>query len=873
MELPQDNDKAARQLPKLKSLLNKYRQLRTMQSGLLRLSELAGKLTNIDSFYKELDSVISSLLITDCFHIVLLSEDENLELAYVKNHVESVLIDNLNAMAWAQSTTAYVFNTKQPLHCSSADRMALKQAGKISLFSSTCVDWLGVPLKRGNQVIGVLALQSYDENLYFDDRDCQLVEFIAEHIVTAIDRVRSRELLEQSIQERTLKLTKINGDLQREIRERQKAERVHQVLLAISEISAYSNDLPTFYEALHIQIKRLLPADNFYVAIISDDRKFLECPYYIDQRNNEHSEIEARPLGKGLSERTIVTGLPILVCHQNQYVLTEAGEIKQEPLTNFVQIDDMPKAWLSAPLVEQGAVFGMLAVQDYENAEAYQHSDLALMRFIAHHIAIAIIRKRNQIKAQEAKHALESMVQERTRELEQANLKLRMQIEERKKAEEKLFHDAYHDTLTKLPNRSMFHDRLTYSLSHYRRHPNRRFAVLFIDLDRFKMINDTLGHLAGDKFLIEIAKRLSECVREHDLLARLGGDEFVILLDAFQSEEDVEEIASRIISRVSEPYNLEGSEVYSNASIGIALFNSQYKEASDILRDADAAMYQAKSLGRGRYVFFDESMREQLLAIVTLEQELRTAIKEQQFELYYQEISALNKEDVIGFEAFLRWPHPTKGLLTPSHFLCMAEDSGLILEIENWVIEQVSAQLEHWSHDKKYCNAFIAINLSGKQLTQLNQLDKLIEKLTQYAINPERLILEFDESAFTKHAELALAGLNKLKDFGVQLALDNYGKGLSSFSFLHSYPFQYIKLDRAFIRELDSDDKNLALIQTLNHLGSQFGYRVVAEGIESQEVLNKLINIGCEYGQGYHLNRPEKISLPTESMLPQAERA
>ena len=857
MELSANTEKATRQLPKLKSLLNKYRQVRTMQSGLLRLSELAGTITDIDSFYLALNSVISSLLITDNFHIVLADDNKNLKLTYIHNTKEKNLLKHLEASQWQQSLTALVFNERRSIHCNSAERMALMKAEKITVHGSKCVDWLGVPLQRGNQVIGVIALQSYDNKHYFDDRDCQLLEFIAEHIVTAIDRVRSRELLEKSILERTLKLTKTNHELQKEIAERQKAQRIHEVLLAVSEITASSKDLPTFYQSLHHEIKRLLPANNFYIALVSADRKFLECPYFVDQRV---TEMVRRPFGKGLSEKTILAGAPILISGEEQFLLNESGRIVQQKLTDFKAINIMPKAWLSSPLTDQGKVFGMFAVQDYYDEDAYQESDLELIRFVAQHIAIAIVRKRSQLKDLQSKDALEHTVKDRTKALEIANLKLRMQIEERKKAEEKLYYEAHHDALTQLPNRAMFSDRLTYSLSHFKRHPNQRFAVLFIDLDRFKMINDTLGHLAGDKFLVEISQRLAECIRDNDLLARLGGDEFVILLDNFQTQDDVEEICGRIITRVSEAFNIDDNKLYSNASIGIAMFNQQYKDASEILRDADAAMYQAKSLGRGRYVFFDESMREQLLASMTLEQELRNAIKAQEFELHYQQISSLNNAGTIGFEAFLRWRHPNKGLLSPSHFLYMAEETGIILDIENWVIEQVSNQLKLWQNHDKYHDSFIGINLSGRHLTQANQLNKLMDVISKNTIDPQRLILEFNEKAFEKHADIALKGLRILKEFGVKLALDDYGSGLSSFNFLHSYPFEYIKLDRSFIRTIASNEANLSLVKALHTLGEQFGYRLVAEGIESEEMLNKLKSVGCEYGQGYHINRPEKMN-------------
>ena len=463
-------------------------------------------------------------------------------------------------------------------------------------------------------------------------------------------------------------------------------------------------------------------------------------------------------------------------------------------------------------------------------------------------------------KALKQKHQveLETLVAERTQDLQAANLNLRMQMAERRKAEQQLYFEAHHDSLTKLPNRAMFSDRLSYAIRHLKRHPNQRFAVLFIDLDRFKMINDTLGHHAGDLFLIEIANRLRSCVRDNDVLARLGGDEFVILLDSLKSD-DAEEVASRIIASIEKPYTIESNTLYSNASIGIALCNQRYKNSDEILRDADAAMYQAKSLGRGRYVFFDESMREKLIATMTLEQELRVAIDKQQFELHYQKITDLNSAKTIGFEALLRWNHPKKGLLTPSEFLYLAEETGIIITIESWVVEEVSRQLQSWHDDTEHRHAFIAINLSGRHLTQANHLNKLITLIRQQAFEPHRLILEFNESAFSNHAEIALKGLRKLKKAGVKLALDDYASGVSSFNFLHSYPFEFIKLDRGFIKTLKNSDKNLPLVKALHDLGEQFGYRLVAEGIETEAVMQKLHSVGCDFGQGYHISKPQKL--------------
>ncbi|WP_286270668.1 EAL domain-containing protein [Thalassotalea hakodatensis] len=858
MEVKASTDiQAARQLPKLKSLLKKYRQVKTMQSGLLRLSELASTVNDMSSFYSALESVIKSLLIADSFHILLVNKSRRLSLAHAHNAKEKRLLEYLEKNHWQQSLSSLVFDDCEAIHCSSAERMALAKAEKISLYGSSCVDWLGVPLKRGHQIIGVIALQSYDNKLYFDDRDCQLLEFIAEHLVTAIDRVKSRELLEQNIRQRTQKLTDTNRKLQQEIGERQKAVKLYKAMLSISELTAANQDIQVFYQSLHQEINALLPAENFYIALVNGEDKKLSFPYYIDEKI---AQPQPRKMGSGLTELAITRRLPLLITNGSVYALTEQGDIEQKAFTLQYPVEKLPKAWLGAPLIDQGNIIGVLAIQHYHHHHAYGHQDLELIRFVSQHVASAIMRKESQEAAQRSRDELERMVNQRTQELQATNLNLRMQIEERRKAEQQLYFEAHHDALTKLPNRAMFSDRLNYALSHVKRHPKHRFAVLFIDLDRFKLINDTLGHHAGDEFLKEIAKRLTICVRDNDILARLGGDEFVILLDSLQSQDDVEEVATRIISAIEKPFDINGHTLYSNASIGIALCNHHYNDANEILRDADAAMYQAKSMGRGRYVFFDDSMREQLIASLTLEQELRIAIKQQQFELHYQQISELQSTDTLGFEVLLRWKHPSKGLLTPSEFLFMAEETGMILEIETWVIEQVSLRLRQWESHEEYANAFIGVNLSGRHLTQANQLNLLIELIKQNTVQPERLILEFNESAFTQHTELALKGLRKLKDFGVKLALDDYGAGLSSFNFLHSYPFEFIKLDRSLIRSISCNEENISLVKALRDLGSKFGYRLVAEGIESQDMLDKLNNAGCDFGQGYHIAKPKRFA-------------
>jgi diguanylate cyclase (GGDEF)-like protein len=864
------NMQAAHQLPKLKSLLKKYRQLKTMQSGLLKLSELASTVTDMTSFYSTLESVIKKVLISDSFHIALQSKSNQLTMAYCHNPQNILALEKLEKNHWQNSLTHLVFEKQNSLHFTASQCQYLAKTTPLLVYDQNCVEWLGVPLKRGSLVIGVLVVKSYDEKLHFDQRDCELLDFIAGHLVTAIDRVRSRELLEDNIRQRTRILTETNEKLQQEIAERQKAVKMHKALLAISEITACSKEINRFYQIIHQKVAEILPSKNIIIALLSDNKSTLEFPYYQDEMQ---SSPQPRKQTYDLTQQTLKMAKPLLITKGYSYSLLDDGQLEKNKCQLITEKKSFPNAWLASPLVDRGEVFGVLALQHYQNDDAFTFSDLELIRFVSQHIASVILRQNAQLKVQKSKDQLANMVNKRTEELQATNFNLRREIEERRKAEQQLYFEAHHDALTRLPNRAMFSERLSYALSHLKRHPNNRFAVLFIDLDRFKTINDTLGHFTGDQFLIEIASRLSDCVRDNDVLARLGGDEFVILLDSVQSAQDVEDVASRIINMVRKPFSLEGHTLYSNASIGVAPSHTRYKDASEILRDADAAMYQAKNLGRGRYVFFDESMREQLMANITLEQELRIALKEQQFELHYQKISELSNHRTIGYEGLLRWHHPDKGLLTPSEFLFMAEETGMIVDIEAWVVKEVCLQLKYWKNSEENKDAFIGINLSGRYLSQPNQINELISVIREHVDEPNKLILEFNESAFSQHKELVHRGIKKLTELGIKLALDDYGTRMSSFNLLHSYPFEFIKLDRSFTRTLDNDDKKLALVKALNGLGDEFGYQLVAEGIESEAMFERLQKVGCQYGQGYYISRPAKIETDEKDVSETIEQA
>ncbi|TAE98138.1 MAG: phosphodiesterase [Oscillatoriales cyanobacterium] len=467
----------------------------------------------------------------------------------------------------------------------------------------------------------------------------------------------------------------------------------------------------------------------------------------------------------------------------------------------------------------------------------------------------------------------------------------------RKIAEEKLVHDALHDTLTGLPNRALFMDRLGHAIELSKRRPEVLFAVLFIDLDRFKVVNDSLGHLVGDRLLIAIAQRLEICLRAGDTVARLGGDEFAILLENIKNTDDAINIAERVQAELAQPFYLNPYQVFSSASIGIVCsglpqppndmdefsspgnlvhvdretalsclssdssdvpvpFRILYDRPEELLRDADAAMYHAKGLGKARHEVFDLSMHTRAVALLQLENDLRRALDSQEFQLYYQPIVSLTSGRISGFEALLRWYHPQRGLVAPGEFILVAEETRLIVPIGWWMMRSACRQIHEW-HQKFPANPplTVSVNLSNEQFKQPDLIDRLSEILQETQLDPRTLKLEITEGVIMDNAESAAAILAQLKNLEIELYIDDFGTGYSSLSRLHTFPTDALKIDRAFVSRMTEDEGNEAIVQTILILASHLGMDAIAEGIETIEQLKLLRALQCEYGQGYFFSK------------------
>ncbi len=457
--------------------------------------------------------------------------------------------------------------------------------------------------------------------------------------------------------------------------------------------------------------------------------------------------------------------------------------------------------------------------------------------------------------------------------LESANRALQTEIMERKRIEEKLSYDAMHDGMTGLANRALYLDRLGQAIERIRRHREHSFAVLFVDLDQFKVVNDSLGHFSGDQLLISISKRLRQTLRSTDTIARFGGDEFAVLLDDLKDESTARMLAERIQAAIALPFMLDGREVHVTASIGVVTDVTAYDHPEDLLRDADLAMYQAKALGAGRSEMFAVELRDKVFSRLEMEEALRSGLRRQEFRLYYQPIQSLESSQIVGFEALLRWMHPARGLLSPADFLPVAEESGLILPMGEWVLNQACLQMKTWQQQRPHLqNVSVSVNLSDKEFSQPNLLDKVSHALRASGLKGSALKLEITERVLVGNSSVANRLIAILKDMGVQLQIDDFGTGYSALAYLQQFPFDAIKIDGSFVSQMNKDRKSLGLVRAIVSMAHELGMEAIAEGIETGQQLNQLKGLSCGFGQGFLLSRPMDAA-SVEQLLAKPKRA
>ena len=813
----------------------------TLQRALFAISDLAGSDRDMPDMLRGIHAIVSTLMYADNFFIVLHNAYRGTVRFLYYVDVEDPAVpghgQDMSMAAIEHTLTWYVMHDGNP-RMGNAEQLRGQVVGPVALLGPESQDWLGVPMLREGLPVGALVVQSYQPEIGYAPEDLALLEFVGSHILTALERKQTQESLEQRVELRTQQLADANRGLELEIVVRKCAEHLQAALFQIAQLATADIDQDAFYRRVHAVVGELLNAENFFIALLSDDRSRLTFPYAVDAVEMPPAR---RPLGRGLSEYVLRRGTALRVLNADIEQLVQQGEVAPG------RVGSPASCWLGVPLMVDDEVIGLVTVQSYSTQVVYSAADQELLSFVASQIASSLIRRRSAQSLRRAYEQLEQRVEERTQAL-------RKEIVERERIQDQLKHQVMHDSLTGLPNRGYLRDRIDHVLLQLRRTPERQCALLYLDVDRFKIINDSLGHLAGDAVLVEVASRLASCVRYPDLVARLAGDEFAILLEHVEQPELALGVAQRVLDALDAPMLIAGKELQTTASVGIAIGDAHYHAADEVLRDADIALYRAKEKGRKRFQLFDETLAQTVVDVLAVEGELRQALQHDQFEPYFQPICRLGGGEVVGYEALIRWNHPQRGVLGPADFVKIAEDSGLIEAID-WRMFELSCRLlaQHGPPQ-----TFMTFNVSARHLRHADFDTRLIGLLDSTGLPAARLIAEVTEGALLDNPERVRATLDRLRQVGVGAALDDFGTGYSSLSYLHSLPLRMLKIDQAFVQQLGDGNptSSTPVVAAILALARALNLQVIAEGIETPAQRDALLSMGCELGQGFLLGRP-----------------
>lgn len=826
----------------LQASVARLEQAEKLQRALYTIADLAGSSLEMSEMLRQVHRIVSELMYAENFYIALYDvPGDSVRFLYFVDLVdqeapgpnEVIPLSRIErGLSW------HLVRGGKPL-MGSLQELAAQVQGPLELHGADSLDWLGVPMIREGEVRGIVVVQSYDEGDRYHQAEMSLLTYVAEHILTALERRQGRDDLERRVLERTAELGQANQEMRRQVIERERGERLQAALYRIAELTSSQEGSDRFYSEVHASIAGLIKAKNFYIALLSDDGATVSFPYVVDQYERDW---RSRSFGRGLTEYVLRTNLPQLVDGPRAEELLASGEIESG------MIGTPTLVWLGVPLPGPRGPMGAVVVQSYEAGDAYDERDAELLTFVSRQVASTLQRRHSAGLLRDAYADLERRVDERTAEL-------REQIAVREQVEAQLQHQVMHDSLTGLPNRTYLRDRLERAIARLQRDKGQRFGLLYVDIDRFKLINDSLGHLVGDAVLEEASQRLASCVREPDVVARLAGDEFAILLEHVQLPETASKIAQRILKSLESPLSAGGRNLKVSASVGITVVETAEATVDTILHDADQALYRAKERGRNRFELFDPVMQTNAMNVLELEQGLREALARQEFIPYFQPLVRIQDARVVGYETLLRWKHPVRGILGPADFLKVAEESGLIEPID-WQIFRLAME---FGRELAIEGRFITLNVSPRLFQRPGFDTRLLALAEDVGFDPHYLRLEVTEGMLLDDPTTMVEVLMRLRAVGIEAALDDFGTGYSSLGHVHRFPLKVIKIDRSFIFPLSGEDagRSCAVVEAILALGRALDMEIVAEGVETREQRDRLSAMGCAYAQGYFFGRPQ----------------
>lgn len=831
------------QTRRLQASVQHLEQAERLQRALFAIADMAASDLDLQSLLQRLHQVVQGLMYAENFFIALYDRQrETVRFIYFVDEKDGQLYGPEQEFSTADlhnSITLALIRHAKGMRGPSREVSGNLGLDRSASVGTPSVDFMGVPMRRGAEVLGLLAVQSYHAGYGYTEADQNVLAFVAEHVLNAVERKMGQEALERRVAERTQELAQANARLREQVHERERAAHLQSTLYRIAALGHGQGGNDGFYRSIHESVGELLDAENFFIALLSPDGSRLDFPYGVDARE---VQFPSRPFGYGMTEYVIRMGHTVLKSAAEIDALIAAGTVHAATYHTPAQ------SWLGAPLLGSGGVMGVVAVQSYRSGRSYNQQDADLLTFVSYQIA-STLQRRQQDEALQALNAeLEDRVHIRTQEL-------RQQIAVREQVQEQLQHQVMHDTLTGLPNRRFLRERLEQAVREQQGSSLRRFALLYLDVDRFKLFNDSFGHLVGDAVLREVAARLHACVRSPDIVGRLSGDEFSIFLDNCAQPAVACMVAQRIQAKMKDPVLAGGHALHVSVSIGIAMSHPRYTSVDAMLHDADTALYQAKAAGRQRYVLFDESQPTPAMNVLDLEQQMRSALAAGQFEPFFQPIVRLADGVVQGYEALVRWQHPTRGLLGPAEFLPTAEESGLIESID-------------WHMYDAACRAAVGllqpaqtlnINISPRHFQSKNFGKRLLALLRTTGLEPTRLCVEVTESTLLHNPDEVAQVLFQFSEAGINTALDDFGTGYSSLSHVHRFPITSLKIDRSFVQALGDahEHRSAVIVAAVLGMAHSLQIGVVAEGVEDQAQREKLLAMGCERGQGFLFGRPQ----------------